>query len=227
MKRAKPIVAIDGPVGVGKSSVAQQLAKQLGYLYIDTGAMYRAITLKAMRSGIDLENKLAVTEIAYHTELHFERHDGILRIFCDGLDVSEEIRNPEVSAGTSAVADNEEVRKRLVAVQQEMGKHGGLVMEGRDIGTVVFPDAEVKIYLDADPKIRARRRYDQDVAKGKKITFEETYQSLLQRDERDKNRKVGALKKADDAIVVDTSHLSEDEVIDELHKIVTNTEYHQ
>ncbi len=218
--RKKPIIAIDGPVGVGKSTVARGLAQKLNFVYIDTGAMYRAITLKTTHQGIDPQDLDQVAILARHTQLHFERIGEELRIFCDGTDVSEDIRLPDVSRNTSSVADNPGVRERLVAMQQEMGQEGGIVMEGRDISTVVFPDAEIKIYLNADEKVRAQRRYDELLSKGKKVTWEETYQDLLARDERDRTRPVGALKKADDAMEIDATHLNQEEVIQKLYEIV-------
>ena len=222
MKRKKPIIAIDGPVGVGKSSVASTLAARLGYIYIDTGAMYRAVTLKAMKQQLNLDDTETIGKLAQDTHLHFERQDGLLRIFCDQEDVSEAIRAPEVSKNTSSVADNVVVRERLVALQQEMGKDGGVVMEGRDITTVVFPDAEIKLYLDADPKIRAQRRFEELQAKGKEVTFKETYKDLQARDKRDRERPAGALKVADGAITFDTSNMNQKEVIDALEDIIRN-----
>ncbi len=220
MKRKGPIVAIDGPVGVGKSSVARALAQRLGFLYIDTGAMYRAVTLKAMRLGFDLSDTETIAKMAEETELRFVREDAALRILCDGEDVSEAIRAPEVSANTSSIADNIKVREHLVNQQQRMGEQGNVVMEGRDIGTVVFPCAEIKLFLDADPKIRAERRYRELIEKGKDVTFEKTYADLLERDRRDQSRPTGALKKTGESIIVDTTHLTQDEVIDELCRIV-------
>jgi cytidylate kinase len=221
MSGRKPIVAIDGPVGVGKSSVAAMLAQRLGYVYIDTGAMYRAVTLKALKENVDLENLDAVAEIANSIQLQFVRQNDELRILSGGIDVSEEIRAPEVSRGTSPVADNVKVREQLVALQQEMGREGGVVMEGRDIGTVVFPNAEIKIYLNADPKVRAERRYNQLIEKSKQADFESTYQDLVERDRRDAMRPVGALKKAEGAIEFDSSNLTQEEVIDQLYDLVT------
>ncbi|RJP21095.1 MAG: (d)CMP kinase [Candidatus Omnitrophota bacterium] len=223
MNRKTPIVAIDGPVGVGKSSVARTLAEKLGFLYIDTGAMYRAVTLKAMRNDLPLHDTNTVAELARNTRLQFIRKAGILKILCDNEDVSEAIRSPEVSAAIAPVADNPAVRQHLVALQQAMGREGNIVMEGRDIGTVVFPDAEIKIYLDADPKIRAQRRYLELQAKEKEVTFEKTLQDLIERDERDANRPVGALKKTPESIVVDTSNLTQDEVIEKLYQIVMDS----
>lgn len=217
MIRLKPIVAIDGPVGVGKSTVARTCADDLGFLYIDTGAMYRAITYKAMQNNIALNDPHHLADLANQTQLHFERHEDGLHIFCDRKDISEEIRLPEVSANTTFVADNVMVRQRLVALQQEMGHAGGVVMEGRDIGSVVFPDAEIKIYLDGDPKIRAQRRYEELKNKGKNVTFEDTLEQLVQRDHRDKTRDVGALVVTEDAHIIDTSHMTQEQVV---HKIV-------
>jgi cytidylate kinase len=220
MKREKPIVAIDGPVGVGKSCVAARLAERLQFIYIDTGAMYRSVAYTALQKGVDLNDRDTIAQIANSIEIEFIRSEDGLQIYCDGQNVSEQIRLPEVSVATSPVADNVEVRNRLVTLQQQMGKDGGVVMEGRDISTVVFPDAELKIYLDADPKVRAERRYQQLIAKGKEVDFESTYQDLLERDRRDKERPVGALKVADRAIVVDSTGMSEDGVIDRLSRIV-------
>ncbi len=220
MSARNPIVAIDGPVGVGKSSVAAQLADRLGFVYIDTGAMYRAVTLKAIRENINLEDIGAVANIAQAIQLRFVRNQDGLRIECDGVDVSDEIRAPEVSRGTSPVADNVNVRQRLVAMQQEMGRDGGVVMEGRDIGAVVFPNAEIKIYLNADPRIRAQRRYDQLVEQGKPADLESTYQDLMERDRRDAARPVGALKKAEGAIEFDSSQLNQQQVVDQLYDLV-------
>jgi CMP/dCMP kinase len=220
MKRQKPIIAIDGPVGVGKSSVASMLAQRLGFLYIDTGAMYRSVTLKCLRQGLDLNDRPAVARLALQTQILLARTENGLQVFCDGEEVSEAIRAPEVSAATSPVADNPQVRERLVALQQEMGREGGVVMEGRDITTVVFPDAEIPIYLDADPNVRAERRYNELVAKGKKVTYEQTLADLNERDRRDRERPVGALTIAKRAMVVDTTGLSQDEVIDTLQGIV-------
>lgn len=220
MSTRKPIVAIDGPVGVGKSSVAALLAQRLGYVYIDTGAMYRAVTLKALQANLNLDDKDAIAELAHSVDLQFVRKGDELRILCDGEDVSEAIRASEVSRATSPVADNVTVRERLVAMQQEMGRQGGVVMEGRDIATVVFPNAEIKIYLNADPKVRAERRYKQLIEKGKPADFESTYQDLMERDRRDAARPVGALKKADGAIELDSSELDQEQVIDQLYDLV-------
>jgi len=220
MKRAKPIVALDGPVGVGKSSVAAALAQRLGFVYIDTGAMYRAVAWLAMRQGVDPSNQEATAALAGEARIRFEHQDGRLRVWCNDEDVTEAIRTPEVSAATSPVADNPQVRERLVSLQRELGRDGGVVMEGRDIATVVFPDAELPFYLDADPQVRAERRYRQWLAMGKPVTLEETYTGLMERDRRDRTRPIGALKKAERAIVIDTTGLSLNEVVETLYQRV-------
>ncbi|MGC9326091.1 MAG: (d)CMP kinase [Candidatus Hinthialibacter sp.] len=220
MKRSQPIVAIDGPVGVGKSSVAAKLADRLQFLYIDTGAMYRTVALKALRQGLDLNDRPAVARLAQSLEIHLQRSGGRLIVFCDGEDVTEAIRTPEISAATSPAADNPQVRERLVSLQREMGRRGGVVMEGRDIATVVFPDAELQFYLDADPRIRAQRRFLELKAKGKNVTFDQTLTDLLERDRRDRERPVGALAVSDHATVIDTTDLNQDQVIQKLYDLV-------
>ncbi|MBE7561087.1 (d)CMP kinase [bacterium] len=214
--RRKPVVALDGPVGVGKSTVARKLARRLGFLYIDTGAMYRAVALDALRQGVPLEDFEAVGRRVGSLEIRLVPEDEGTRVFCNGEDVTEAIRAPEVSRATSPIADNPAVRARLVALQRAMGAGGGVVMEGRDIGTVVFPDAEAKFYLDARAEIRAERRARQMEAAGRATDRASILADLLERDRRDRSRPVGALRVADGAEIVDTSDMSEDEVVEAL-----------
>ncbi|MFH1737597.1 MAG: (d)CMP kinase [bacterium] len=218
--RREPVVAIDGPVGSGKSTVARLLADRLGFLYIDTGAMYRAAAWKALRADVDLNDYVAVGALIEQTQIELKRDGGMLRVHCDNKDVTEEIRHPSVSRATSFIADNPRVRRRLVALQQEMGCAGGVSMEGRDIGTVVFPDAEIKVYLDAKPEERARRRTEELRAKGINVTYEETLRDLLERDQRDRNRPVGALRVAEGATIIDSTRLSIEELVTRLEKLV-------
>ena len=214
------MVAIDGPVGSGKSTVARLLAERLGFLYIDTGAMYRAATWKAFHVGLDLEDCAAVGALIEQTQIELKRDGGMLQVRCDNRDITEEIRHPSVSRATSLIADNPRVRRRLVSLQQEMGREGGVSMEGRDIGTVVFPDAEIKVFLDAKPEERARRRTAELCSKGVDVSYEETLHDLLERDRRDRSRPVGALQVADGATVVDSTESSVDEVVTHLEELV-------
>lgn len=216
--RRKPIVAIDGPVGSGKSTVARLLADRLGFLYIDTGAMYRAAAWKALEAGLDLEDYESVGALIEQTPIELRRDGSTIRVWCDGHDVTENIRRPGASRATTPVADNPRVRERLVDLQREMGCAGGIVMEGRDIGTVVFPDAEIKFFLDARPEVRARRRTEELRATGFDVSYEETLRDLLERDHRDRSRPTGALQVAEGATIIDSSDLSVHEVVAQLEK---------
>lgn len=219
-KNRKLIVAIDGPAGSGKSTVAKLLAKKLGYTYIDTGAMYRAVTLKAVRAGLDLADARAVEAAACAARLEFVPGEaGKIRL--DGEDVSEAIRAPEISRLVSAhVASYPGVRQVLVACQRDMGANGGVVMEGRDITTVVFPRAEVKIFLSASQEERARRRFTELKAKGVDQPYEELLADLKRRDVEDANRPGGALVQAPDAQIVDSTKLNIDEVVETVIRFV-------
>jgi cytidylate kinase len=216
----RPIVAIDGPVASGKSTVARLVAERLGFLYIDTGAMYRAAAWKAMQAGLDWEDRAAVSALIEETQIELRREESGIRVYCDGHDVTVQIRRPEVSRATSAVADNPAVRERLVALQREMGRSGGVVMEGRDIGTVVFPEAEVKVFLDARPEERARRRVEELRAAGLTVSYEETLRDLLERDRRDRARPTGALRVPDGATTIDSSDVRVEEVVKKVEKRV-------
>lgn len=207
-------MAIDGPVGAGKSQVARRVAARLGFVYADTGAMYRTVTLAAMRRGMDLENADAVGALARNLVIRLEAMANGTVVTCDGEDVTTEIRTPEVSRNTSPVADNPAVREAMVRQQQQMAASGGVVMEGRDIGTVVLPDAEYKFYLDASAEERARRRHEEQLAKGMESDYEETFTALQERDRRDRSRPVGALRVADGATVIDSTAMSLDEVVE-------------
>ena len=206
------IIAIDGPVGSGKSSVAQRLAGLLGYTHLDTGAMYRAVALKAMRRGIPLEAAAAVEALAAESRIDFASSNGSLRILLDGEDVTEEIRAPEMSQLASLVAVVPGVRRVLVAEQRRIGGAGGVVMDGRDVGTVVFPDAGLKIYLDADVEVRARRRWLEYRGKGKELEFKGLLEEVRERDRRDRDRAISPLRRAPDAIYVDSTAMEVEEV---------------
>ena len=198
-------VAIDGPVGAGKSSIARNAAGQLGYIYVDTGALYRAIGLYCHRNGVDMKDHAAVAAALPGAEPGIRLIDGTQHIYLNGEDVSEEIRLPEISMAASAVSAVPEVRAALLDLQRDMAKKDNVIMDGRDIGTVVLPDATVKIFLTAKAEIRAKRRYDELCAKGVATTFEEVLDDLNQRDYNDSHRAVAPLKQAEDAVLADTS----------------------
>ncbi|SDW58249.1 cytidylate kinase [Marininema mesophilum] len=206
-------VAIDGPAGAGKSTVARQVAKQLGLTYVDTGAMYRAITWKALTNGVDLTHEDAITQMAKNTDLRLSMDVKGSDVWVDGTTVSEEIRSPEVTSNVSTIAGQSKVREVLVDKQREMGRRGGVVMDGRDIGTHVLPDAEVKIFLTASIEERARRRYQEMVRRGFKVDLEQLKKEIGLRDEKDKNREHSPLRPAEDAIHLDTTGLSINDVI--------------
>ncbi len=207
------MIAIDGPAGSGKSTVARLVADKLGYLYIDTGAMYRAVALEALRRGLTLEQQDEIIDIANELEMQFSRDEsGNLKLIVDGEDVSEEIRLPEVTELSSPVSAIPEVRRRLVELQRQMGARGGVVMEGRDIQTVVFPEAQVKIFLTASEDERVRRRLAELQQKGVNATFAEVKRTLMERDERDTARDVAPLLKAEDGVELNTDGLTVEEV---------------
>ena len=212
----KIVIAIDGFSSCGKSTFAKAIAARLGYIFIDTGAMYRAVTLYALeqgaiRSGIVHEEEVVRLLGDISISFRFNPERGASDIYVNGDRVEGKIRTIEVSNCVSAVSAIAEVRHKLVAMQQEMGRRRGVVMDGRDIGTVVFPDAELKIFMTADPHVRARRRYDELTAKGDNVSLEEIEQNVRDRDYQDMHRAISPLKQADDAIVLDNSTMSVDE----------------
>jgi len=210
-------IAIDGPAGAGKSTLARRLAGRLGFLYIDTGAMYRAVALWARRLGVAWDDAARLEQLARESRIELGP-DG--RVSLNGEDVSEDIRDPEISEGASRVSAIPGVRRALVEKQQQMGRQASVVMEGRDIGTVVFPEAEVKIYLDATPEERARRRMKDLAARGVAADFAQVLEEMKRRDQRDSTRADSPLRQAPDAIYVDSTGMSEDEVEQALLKIV-------
>jgi cytidylate kinase len=220
IKRKRLTVAIDGPSGAGKSTVARSLASRLGFVYIDTGAMYRSVALRVKERGISPEDKLALNQLALSLRIQFVTKGEETHVFCEEEDVTEAIRNPEISRLASSISKQKGVREALVRMQREMGKEGDVILEGRDIGTVVFPDADVKFYLDANPEERARRRYDEMVEKGIKMDFKETQEELLQRDHNDMHRAHSPLKRAEGAVLIDSTHRSVEEVVEEMVRLV-------
>jgi CMP/dCMP kinase len=206
------IIAIDGPVGSGKSTLARRVAELLGYVYIDTGAMYRALALKALRRGISLDATDQLVALARETRIDLRAQDGTQLVFLDGEDITAAIRTPEVSQAASRVAVVPGVRQVLVAEQRRAGEQGGVVMEGRDIGSVVFPDAGLKIFLTASPEVRAERRWREHQQKGDAIDLARTLEEIRERDQRDRERSTSPLVRARDAVVVDSTAMEPEEV---------------
>lgn len=211
----KLIIAIDGPAGSGKSTTAKLLAKKLGYLYIDTGAMYRAVTLYAIKNNL-LDDEKKIIDLANQLNIQLKFENGQTKVSVNGKDVTDEIRSLEVNQNVSPVSKIEGVRKILVQKQKQMGKNGGVVMEGRDITTVVFPNADVKIYLTASIDERARRRALEFAQKGQQVDIEQVKQNILERDRIDSSRDVSPLTKSPDAVEIDTSHLSIEQQVEQI-----------
>src|SRR5215831_9295986 len=211
------IIAIDGPAGAGKSTAARAVARRLGYLFINTGAMYRAVAWKALREDVSLDDAGAVGRLARESLIELAGDVDSMRVLIDGRDITDEIVTPQVGQAASIVSTISAVRRALVARQQQMGRAGGVVMEGRDIGTQVFPDAEVKIYLDASSEARAERRHTEDLAKGiHSGSLHATQAELEERDLRDKTRADSPLVQAEDAIYIDSSGLTVEEVVEKI-----------
>src|ERR1700683_5588864 len=209
----KLIIAIDGPVGSGKSTLARRVAELMGYVYVDTGAMYRALALKALRGGISFDGSdHTLLDLAQKTRIDLRAEDGTQRVLLDQEDVTTAIRTPEVSQAASKIAVNAGVRHVLVAEQRRAGQQGGVVMEGRDIGSVVFPDAGLKIFLTASPEVRAERRWREHEQKGDAIDLETTLKEIRERDQRDLERSSSPLVRARDAVVVDSTAMEPEEV---------------
>jgi cytidylate kinase len=216
MKKNGLVIAIDGPSGAGKSTAARRLAERLGYIYIDTGAMYRAIGWKAKQEEIDPADETKLADLCGRTEVTIKKDNSDPRFFVDGIDVTGEIRTPEMGMMASAVSKSPSVRARLLTLQRELGRGGGVVMDGRDIGTVVFPGAEVKFYLEASAGERGKRRYLELKAKGMDVDRVQITKEIEERDRQDSGRALAPLKKADDALLIDSSAMSIDDVLDRM-----------
>jgi cytidylate kinase len=216
--KRKLIIAIDGPAGAGKSTIASRLARKLGYVNLESGAMYRALALLAIEWDVSFDDEPTLLKMAQDSTITLERSIGGNRVLLNGKDISSRIRERDVSEGASRVSVHPKVREWMVARQREMGVGGGVVMEGRDIGTKVFPDADLKIFLDADPVIREQRRLDQQKAKG--VSTEAMAAELRERDERDRTRTTSPLAAAEDAVVLDSTQMSEQEVLGQIEKLV-------
>ncbi len=215
-KNRKPIIAIDGPAGSGKSSTARQLARQLGYLYVDTGALYRAVGWKALQAQVDPTNEAAVEKMVCDLSIQVVPRQGHLQVCVEGQDITDQLRTLDVSRAAAAVATIPAVRKRLLGVQRDLGKNGGIVVEGRDIGTVVFPKADAKFFLDAAPVVRVNRRFQEFSEKGMRADLNTTQQEIDIRDFKDSRRSLAPLKQADDAIFINSTDLSLEDVVKQM-----------
>lgn len=215
------VVALDGPAGAGKSTAARMLAERLGYVLVDTGALYRGVALASREQGLSWDDGPALGALVDRLALSFERTGNEqTRLHIDGVDRSSEIRTPQISDGASRVSRHPEVRRALLGLQRRLGERGGVVLEGRDIGTVVFPDAEVKVFLTASDTARARRRHTELAAAGHDVAFDEVLADIRERDKRDSERDVAPLKPAHDAVVLDTSELALEHVVAQLESLV-------
>jgi len=216
MQCRKLTVAIDGPAGAGKSTVARNLARTLGYLYVDSGAMYRAVALRCLVQGVDLSNEDEVSRIARSADVRLVQKSGELNVLLDGEDVTAAVRRPEVGEAAPQVAKYPAVREALVELQRKMSAAGGVVMDGRDIGTVVLPGADVKVFLTASPEERARRRYRELVQRGEKVSYQEVLEAIKRRDWMDASREHSPLVRAKDAVEIDTTGRPVGDVVEEI-----------
>ena len=218
----KKIITIDGPAGSGKSTVSRFLAKTLGYFYLDTGAMYRAVALMAKRRGIHFEDAEKLGHLCETLDLRFKTQGDNSSLYLGREDISSDIRSPEMDMLASSVSAVKEVRKAMTALQQKIGSRGGLVAEGRDMGTVVFPEADHKFFITASPEVRVERRYKERIDRGETISLEEVAKKLRDRDEQDITRNVAPLEPAPDAKIIDTTSLTPNQVVAMMLSVITN-----
>ncbi len=214
------IIGIDGPAGTGKGTVAKILANELKFINIDTGATYRCVTLKAIKNGVSINEPEKIIDISKNIDIRLQNNNGNQEVYMDNKNVTKEIRSKEVSALVSQISAIKEVRFNMVDLQRKMAENSNVIMEGRDITTYVFPNADVKIYLDASEEERAKRRYKENVEKGINTTYQEVLENIRLRDKNDKNKEIGSLKIAEDAIVIDTTNLTIEQVVKRVKNII-------
>ncbi|MDD5923333.1 MAG: (d)CMP kinase [Clostridia bacterium] len=213
-------IAIDGPAGAGKSTIARMAAKELGFIYVDTGALYRTIGVAVSRAGTDTENEKDLKELLNKINIELAFEDGVQKVILDGEDVSEAIRTPDASMMASKVSAIPMVRESLLDLQRNLAKKNNVIMDGRDIGTVILPDAQVKVFLTASPEVRAKRRYDELLAKGKDVSFDDVLSDMILRDKNDSEREIAPLKPASDSVLADTSDDNLEEAISRVVSII-------
>lgn len=216
------IVAVDGPAGSGKGSVTKRIEKELGFLNLDTGATYRCVALAALRNGLTLDNEKEIINIANNIDISINNIGDKDIVLLDNKDVSEEIRTKEVTSIVSQVSSIIPVRKKMVELQRKLANGKNVIVEGRDIGTVVFPNADIKIYLDASEEVRAKRRYEENVKNGIDMTYDEVLENVRMRDYNDMHKEYGALKKSEDSIVIDSTHLTINQVVEKIKNMINN-----
>ena len=214
------IVAIDGPAGSGKGTVTKEISKRMGLVNLDTGATYRCVALASIRNGLTLDDEEKIVDLIDDLNIEFEYENDLIRVFLNGEDVTSDIRTMEVSEIVSAISSIVPVRLKMVDLQRKMAEGKDVIMEGRDIGTYVFPNADVKIYLDADIEERARRRFKENKEKGIESSYEDVIKNIRTRDKNDKNKEIGSLKIADDAIIVDSTNMTINEMTDRVEEII-------
>lgn len=218
--KKKFIITVDGPAGAGKSTVSKILAQQLSYIYMDTGALYRAVAYKLLVENVVVDDEKTLSEFLVHLNISLKNVNGFLNVFVDGKNITEKIRNEAIGLLASRASAIAIVRKSLLSIQRDVGKRGGLVAEGRDMGTVVFPEADYKFYLEASVDVRARRRYNELLTRGNKVDFELVMKELIVRDRQDREREVAPLKASDCAIMIDSTHMTIYEVVEKMRSVM-------
>lgn len=216
------VVAIDGPAGSGKGTVTKLIAESLNFITVDTGAMYRCVTLEALRKEIQADDDINIKKMMDNISIELKKIDNIQKVYLNGEDVTNEIRTPEIDKNVSKYSAIPYVREKITPIQRKMGQNENIIMEGRDIGTVVFPDADVKIFLDASDEEIANRRYKQNLERGINVTYSQVLEDIKRRNEYDSNREIAPLKQADDAIYIDSTNLTIEEVVEKIIEIINN-----